>query len=81
MWRGGCTILPVCNDILTLGYLVLFILLVSYDVENIWNDIDDVIIKTLISAHPILKHNYRLVYETLSQGFLAFIEIYRQQSS
>ena len=62
-------------------YLVLFILLVSYDVENIWNDIDDVIIKTLISAHPILKHNYRLVYETLSQGFLAFIEIYRQQSS
>ncbi|KAI6660494.1 Tubulin polyglutamylase TTLL13-like [Oopsacas minuta] len=31
----------------------------GYDVEQLWIDIEDVIIKTLISIHPILKHNYR----------------------
>nr|XP_048306878.1 tubulin polyglutamylase TTLL6 isoform X2 [Myodes glareolus] len=30
----------------------------GYDVEQIWRAIEDVIIKTLISAHPIIKHNY-----------------------
>uniref|UniRef100_A0A8C5K8C9 Tubulin tyrosine ligase-like family, member 6 n=1 Tax=Jaculus jaculus TaxID=51337 RepID=A0A8C5K8C9_JACJA len=28
------------------------------DVEQMWKSIEDVIIKTLISAHPIIKHNY-----------------------
>lgn len=30
----------------------------GHDVEDIWNRIDDVIIKTIISAGPILKHSY-----------------------
>lgn len=30
--------------------------------EKMWNDIEDVIIKTLISAHPILKHNYHTCF-------------------
>ncbi|XP_070623587.1 tubulin polyglutamylase TTLL6 isoform X2 [Erythrolamprus reginae] len=30
----------------------------GYDTEEIWKDIEDVVIKTLISAHPVLKHNY-----------------------
>ncbi|XP_029138886.1 tubulin polyglutamylase TTLL6 [Protobothrops mucrosquamatus] len=30
----------------------------GYDTGQIWKDIEDVVIKTLISAHPILKHNY-----------------------
>ncbi|KAJ7313677.1 hypothetical protein JRQ81_005282 [Phrynocephalus forsythii] len=30
----------------------------GYETERIWKDIEDVVIKTLISAHPIIKHNY-----------------------
>uniref|UniRef100_A0A3B3UUU8 Tubulin tyrosine ligase-like family, member 6 n=1 Tax=Poecilia latipinna TaxID=48699 RepID=A0A3B3UUU8_9TELE len=30
--------------------------------EKMWNDIEDIIIKTLISAHPILKHNYNTCF-------------------
>jgi tubulin polyglutamylase TTLL6/13 len=30
----------------------------GYDVERIWIQIEDVIIKTLISCHPALRHNY-----------------------
>ncbi|KAM6451327.1 tubulin polyglutamylase TTLL6 isoform 1-T1 [Liasis olivaceus] len=30
----------------------------GYDTGEIWKDIEDVVIKTLISAHPIIKHNY-----------------------
>ncbi|XP_067344925.1 tubulin polyglutamylase ttll6 isoform X2 [Channa argus] len=30
--------------------------------EKMWNDIEDVIVKTLISAHPILKHNYHTCF-------------------
>ncbi|XP_065672973.1 tubulin polyglutamylase ttll6 isoform X9 [Hydra vulgaris] len=30
----------------------------GYDIKKIWKNIDDIIIKTLITAHPVLKHNY-----------------------
>ncbi|XP_032093969.1 tubulin polyglutamylase TTLL6 isoform X1 [Thamnophis elegans] len=30
----------------------------GYNTGQIWKDIEDVVIKTLISAHPVLKHNY-----------------------
>ncbi|XP_062994099.1 tubulin polyglutamylase TTLL6 isoform X2 [Elgaria multicarinata webbii] len=30
----------------------------GYETEQIWKDIDDVVIKTLVSAHPIIRHNY-----------------------
>ncbi|KAM5273426.1 tubulin polyglutamylase TTLL6 [Ctenodactylus gundi] len=31
----------------------------GYDVEQIWRAIEDIVIKTLVSAHPTLKHNYQ----------------------
>lgn len=34
----------------------------GYDVEQIWRAIEDVIIKTLISAHPVIKHNYHTCF-------------------
>ncbi|XP_027886056.1 tubulin polyglutamylase ttll6 isoform X1 [Xiphophorus couchianus] len=34
----------------------------NYNTEKMWNDIEDIIIKTLISAHPILKHNYNTCF-------------------
>ncbi|XP_037666296.1 tubulin polyglutamylase TTLL6 isoform X2 [Choloepus didactylus] len=34
----------------------------GYNMEQIWRDIEDVIIKTIISAHPIIKHNYHTCF-------------------
>ncbi|KAG8145286.1 hypothetical protein E2320_013629, partial [Naja naja] len=34
----------------------------SYDTAELWRDIEDIIIKTLIAAHPVLKHNYRTCF-------------------
>ncbi|XP_023409157.2 tubulin polyglutamylase TTLL6 [Loxodonta africana] len=34
----------------------------GYNVEQIWRDIEDVIIKTIISAHPAIKHNYHTCF-------------------
>lgn len=34
----------------------------GYDIDQIWRDIDDVIIKTLVSAYGVLKHNYRTCF-------------------
>lgn len=34
----------------------------GYNLEKIWRDIEDVIIKTIISAHPVIKHNYHTCF-------------------
>ncbi|XP_055263599.1 tubulin polyglutamylase TTLL6 isoform X3 [Moschus berezovskii] len=34
----------------------------GYNVAQIWRDIEDVIIKTIISAYPIIKHNYHTCF-------------------
>lgn len=34
----------------------------GYNLEQIWRDIEDVIIKTIISAHPVIKHNYHTCF-------------------
>ena len=44
----------------------------GYDVDRMWNDIDDVIIKTLISAHAVLKHNYRTCFPNHVKGSACF---------
>lgn len=43
-----------------------------YDTEKMWLDIEDVIIKTLISAHPILKHNYHTCFPNHAAGSACF---------
>ncbi|XP_068131352.1 tubulin polyglutamylase TTLL13 isoform X2 [Hyperolius riggenbachi] len=43
-----------------------------YDANKLWEDIEDVIIKTLISAHPILKHNYRTCFPNHIAGSACF---------
>ncbi|XP_055085811.1 tubulin polyglutamylase ttll6 [Periophthalmus magnuspinnatus] len=40
--------------------------------EKMWNDIEDVIIKVLISAHPILKHNYHTCFPNHTNGSACF---------
>ena len=44
----------------------------GYDVEKLWTEIDDVIIKVLISAHPVLKHNYRSCFPNHYRGSACF---------
>ncbi|XP_046559027.1 LOW QUALITY PROTEIN: tubulin polyglutamylase ttll6-like [Haliotis rubra] len=44
----------------------------GYDVDKMWNDIDDVIIKTVISAHSVLKHNYRTCFPNHVKGSACF---------
>ncbi|KAM9311906.1 tubulin polyglutamylase TTLL13 [Gastrophryne carolinensis] len=44
----------------------------KYDTVKLWEDIEDVIIKTLISAHPILKHNYRTCFPNHIAGCACF---------
>lgn len=34
----------------------------GYDVAELWSNIDDVIIKTVLSALPMLKHNYNACF-------------------
>ncbi|XP_041939721.1 tubulin polyglutamylase ttll6 isoform X1 [Alosa sapidissima] len=43
-----------------------------YNTEKMWLDIEDVIIKTLISAHPILKHNYHTCFPNHAAGSACF---------
>ncbi|CAN9508793.1 unnamed protein product [Ophioblennius macclurei] len=45
---------------------------ISCNTEKLWNDIEDVIIKTLISAHPILKHNYHTCFPNHTAGSACF---------
>eukprot|EP00117_Sycon_ciliatum_P041226 scpid16248/ scgid30201/ Tubulin polyglutamylase ttll6; Tubulin tyrosine ligase-like family member 6 len=47
----------------------------GYDIKKIWGDIEDVIIKTLISCHPIIKHNYRSCFPSLGMRHSACFEV------
>ncbi|XP_072229363.1 LOW QUALITY PROTEIN: tubulin polyglutamylase ttll6 [Leuresthes tenuis] len=45
---------------------------ISCNTEKMWKDIEDIIIKTLISAHPILKHNYHTCFPNHATGSACF---------
>ncbi|KAM3591592.1 uncharacterized protein V6R79_004405 [Siganus canaliculatus] len=45
---------------------------ISCDTDKMWTDIEDVIIKTLISAHPILRHNYHTCFPSHTAGSACF---------
>lgn len=48
----------------------------GYDPGELWGDIEDIIIKTIISAHSVLRHNYRTCFpQYLSGGTCACFEI------
>jgi tubulin polyglutamylase TTLL6/13 len=44
----------------------------GYDIAKLWADIDDVIIKVLISAQSVLKHNYRACFPNHYRGSACF---------
>ncbi|XP_056662231.1 tubulin polyglutamylase TTLL13 isoform X2 [Monodelphis domestica] len=48
----------------------------SYEPRELWGDIEDIIIKTVISAHSVLRHNYRTCFpQYLGSGTCACFEI------
>ncbi|XP_053128389.1 tubulin polyglutamylase TTLL13 isoform X2 [Hemicordylus capensis] len=44
----------------------------NYDTAELWRDIEDIIIKTLIAAHPVLRHNYRTCFPNHISGCACF---------
>ncbi|CAF4317967.1 unnamed protein product, partial [Didymodactylos carnosus] len=44
----------------------------GFDINKLWGDIDDVILKVLISAHSVLKHNYRACFPNHYRGSACF---------
>ncbi|XP_012256315.2 tubulin polyglutamylase TTLL13-like isoform X2 [Athalia rosae] len=42
------------------------------DVEELWSKIDDVIIKTILAAYPILKHSYHTCFPTHDMTYACF---------
>ncbi|NXC29424.1 TTL13 polyglutamylase, partial [Campylorhamphus procurvoides] len=44
----------------------------NYDTKKLWADIDDIVIKTLISAHPVLKHHYQSCFPNHNAGCACF---------
>ncbi|XP_078388467.1 tubulin polyglutamylase ttll6-like [Cetorhinus maximus] len=44
----------------------------GHNTTKVWADIEDVIIKTLVSAYPILKHNYRTCFSNHLFGSACF---------
>ena len=44
----------------------------GYDIVKLWADIDDVIIKVLLSAQSVLKHNYRSCFPNHYRGSACF---------
>ncbi|XP_036909494.1 tubulin polyglutamylase TTLL13P-like isoform X1 [Sturnira hondurensis] len=40
----------------------------SYDPREIWGGIEDIIVKTIISAHSVLRHNYRTCFPQYLSG-------------
>ncbi|XP_042659878.1 tubulin polyglutamylase TTLL6 isoform X2 [Tyto alba] len=44
----------------------------NYNTAKLWEDIEDIIIKTLISAHPVVKHNYQSCFPNHTTGSACF---------
>ncbi|XP_055512841.1 probable beta-tubulin polyglutamylase isoform X1 [Leucoraja erinacea] len=44
----------------------------AYDLERLWNSIEDVIIKTILAAYPVLKHNYLTCFPNHVSGSACF---------
>ncbi|XP_057681967.1 tubulin polyglutamylase ttll6 isoform X2 [Corythoichthys intestinalis] len=45
---------------------------VRADADKLWGDIEDMIIKTLIAVHPVLKHNYRTCFPNHTSASACF---------
>ncbi|KAA3680367.1 tubulin polyglutamylase TTLL6/13 [Paragonimus westermani] len=44
----------------------------GYDLQKIWSDVDDVVIKTVLSGYGVLRHNYRTCFPNHVQASACF---------
>lgn len=44
----------------------------NVDVDELWHKIDEIIIKTIVAAHPVLKHSYRTCFPTHDKTYACF---------
>ncbi|XP_054851545.1 tubulin polyglutamylase TTLL6 [Eublepharis macularius] len=44
----------------------------GYETESIWKDIEEVVVKTLLSAYPVIKHNYLTCFPNHTMGSACF---------
>lgn len=44
----------------------------GYDVRELWESIDEVIVKTVIAAWPILKHSYHACFPSHDLAYACF---------
>ncbi|XP_071863747.1 tubulin polyglutamylase TTLL13-like isoform X3 [Bombus fervidus] len=42
------------------------------DVDELWRKIDEIIIKTILAAHPVLKHSYHTCFPTHDKTYACF---------
>ncbi|KAK2579476.1 hypothetical protein KPH14_010790 [Odynerus spinipes] len=42
------------------------------DVDELWHKIDEIIIKTILAAYPVLKHSYRTCFPTHDRTYACF---------
>lgn len=42
------------------------------DVDEMWRKIDEIIIKTILAAYPILKHSYHTCFPTHDKTYACF---------
>ncbi|VDQ00487.1 unnamed protein product [Trichobilharzia regenti] len=61
-----------CSAPLIIYFPYIYIYTVSFISFQIWDDIDDVIIKTVLSGYAIIKHNYRTCFPNHIQTSACF---------
>uniref|UniRef100_A0ACB8G6Z1 Uncharacterized protein n=1 Tax=Sphaerodactylus townsendi TaxID=933632 RepID=A0ACB8G6Z1_9SAUR len=44
----------------------------NYNTGELWRGIEDIVVKTLIAAHPVLRHNYRTCFPNHVSGCACF---------
>lgn len=59
----------VCRKISTLNK---WFKMKDVDVDELWRKIDEIIIKTILAAHPVLKHSYHTCFPTHDKTYACF---------
>lgn len=72
MWHHRSAHIISCPPHRKLSTLNAWMMDNSYNTTKLWADIEDIIIKTLISAHPVVKHNYQSCFPNHTAGCACF---------
>lgn len=71
-WCHRSVLTTSCPPLRKLSTLNAWMMDNGYNTAKLWENIEDIIIKTLISAHPVVKHNYQSCFLTHAAGCACF---------